>query len=241
MSLLQEAKTLINNSQNIYILPSTLSLEGLINAMALFYTLKESGKNVNLAIEELPDKIKFLTPTLEYISYPKDFVVSFPNNKVTISQIKYEKDSNSTKILLTISKGNIKKDDVSFYFAEPKPDLLITLGLTNIDSTKWPHIFNKDIISQSVILNIDNQKENTNFGRINIIEQNKSLSETVFDIIKTDDMNKNTATCLLAGLILASDNFKNKNTSSAMLEASALLIKKGALHQEIVKNLWNNN
>jgi hypothetical protein len=237
----QEAKTLIDNSQYIYIFPLTLNLESLINALALFYTLKESGKNVNLAIEELPERIKFLTPSLEYISYPKDFVISLPNNKVEITQIKYEKDQNNTKVFLTINKGNVKKDDISFYFSEPKPDLLITLGLKDINTAKWPNIFNKDIISQSLIINIDNQEENTNFGKINILDPEKSLSEMVFDIIKIGTINKNTATCLLTGLILASDNFKNKKTSSSMLEASAILIKMGAQHQEIVKNLWNNN
>ncbi len=236
----KEAKILIDNSQNIYILPSTPTLESLVNALALFYTLKESGKNVNLAIEELPERLKFLTPALEHISYPKDFVVSFPNDKANISQIRYEKDQISTKVLLTIDRGSLKKDDISFCFAEPKPDLLITLGFKNIEAVKWPPIFNKDILSKSAILNIDNQQDNTNFGKINIVEQNKSLSEAVFDIIKLGNINKNTATCLLAGLILASDNFKNKTTSSPMLEASAVLIKMGAQHQEIVKNLWNN-
>ncbi len=240
MNTPEEAKNLSDKAQNIYILPAE-SPEGLVNALALFYTLKEEGKNVNLLAEDLPEKLKFLTPPLSHISHPKDFVISFPNNKADISQIRYEKDQNSTKVFLTVDKGIIKKDDISLSFAEPEPDLIITLGIQNINKIKWPQLFNPALISRSPILNIDDKKENENFGKINIIQPDKSLSEAVFDIIKTDNIDKNTATCLLAGLILASDNFKNKNTSSAMLEISATLIKAGAQHQEIVRNILADN
>ena len=40
-----------------------------------------------------------------------------------------EKNEDALKIYLTLEKGNIKKDDISFYFAETKPDLIITVGV----------------------------------------------------------------------------------------------------------------
>ena len=70
-----------------------------------------------------------MTPSLDFISYPKNFVISIPNKVANISQIFYEKNDEALKIHLTLENGNIKKDNIAFYFSETKPDLIITLGI----------------------------------------------------------------------------------------------------------------
>jgi len=115
----EETKQIIADSKNIYIIPQE-EPEELVCALALFYTLKELNKNVNLIIGELPENLKFLAPSLDFISYPKNFVISVPNRIADISQIYYERNDNNLKIHLTLEKGIIKKDDVSFYFSEAK-------------------------------------------------------------------------------------------------------------------------
>ncbi|MEK7080464.1 MAG: hypothetical protein AAB925_01355, partial [Patescibacteria group bacterium] len=131
MENLEQAKQLINDSKNIYIIPEGNSEpDSVATALALFYTLKELDKNVNLVIdEELPENLKFLIPSLDFISYPKNFVISIPNKVADISQIFYDKDEQGLKVHLTLNKGVIKKDDISFYFSDAKPDLIITLGI----------------------------------------------------------------------------------------------------------------
>ena len=55
----EQAKQLIGETKNIYIIPAqTNEPESIVCALALFYTLKELNKNVNLVIEELPEKFK---------------------------------------------------------------------------------------------------------------------------------------------------------------------------------------
>lgn len=243
MDIFQEAKKLINDSQNIYIFPSEKREESITSALALFYTLKDLNKNVNLMVEDVPSKLRFLIPSLDHIAYPKNLSISIPKSSAEISQIRYEKNEDNLKFYLTIDKGNIKKSDVSFCFTEPKLDLIITVGLNSFEEVKNSGSFNNVVLSDLAILNIDNQKENINFGRINLIKDNELLSEIVFNFIKSISENlvkKEVATSLLSGIIIASENFQSQNTSPQLLEASAALIKKGGEHQKIISNLYKN-
>jgi len=238
MDPLQEAKNLIDQSKNIYILPSEENEENITSALALFYTLKELNKNVNLIIDEIPEKLRFLTPSLDHISYPRNFIISIPSASAEVSQVRYEKDEKDLKIYLTIDKGNIKKGDISFSFTEPKADLLITIGKKEPDNKNR---LENSVLENSPILNIDNQKENKNFGKVNLLEPESFLTELIYNLIWSIDeeiIKKNIATALLAGLILSSDNFRDEKTSSRILEIAAFLVKKEASHQEIVNNLF---
>ena len=58
MENLHETKQIISDSKNIYLIPSE-EPEAIAVTLALFYTLKELGKNVNLIIENLPENLNF--------------------------------------------------------------------------------------------------------------------------------------------------------------------------------------
>lgn len=247
----EEAKQIIADSKNIYIIPQE-EPEGLVCALALFYTLKELNKNVNLIIGELPENLKFLTPSLDFISYPKNFVISVPNKIAGISQIYYEKNENDLKVHLTMEKGNIKKDDISFYFSEAKPDLIITLGIKDYQSQLKDRLNPFGFLLDSSILNIDSvnldgangqnlpgQTGNKNFGKINLLGD-RSLTETIMGLIKSinnDSIKKEPADCLLTGLIIYTENFKNSKITADVFESAGNLMKKGADFKTISDNL----
>ncbi len=228
----QETRQLISDAKNIYLIPSQ-EPEAIASILALFYTLKELGKNVNLILDDLPENLKFLSPSLDFISYPKNFVVSIPNNVAQISQIYYKKNSEALKIHLTLEDGNIKKDNISFYFAEPKPDLIITVGIKDYQKELSEKLNSFGFLLDSLVINIDNGQNNKNFGKINLIE-NKSLAEIVIGL--AGNINKEAARCLLTGLVIYTENFKNKITAD-IFEAASNLMKKGVDLSEIVKNV----
>lgn len=223
---------LITDSKNIYLIPSE-SPEAIASALALFYTLKELGKNVNIIIENLPESLKFLSPSLDFISYPKNFVISIPNKVAGISQIFYEKNDDALKIHLTLESGNIKKDNISFYFSEIKPDLIITIGVKDYALELSNKLNSFGFLLDSPILNVDNSKDNKNFGKINLVEE-KSLAEIIIGL--AEGAGKESAKCLLTSLVIYTDNFKNKITA-AIFETAANLMKNGADLSEIVKNV----
>lgn len=235
----EQAKNLIASAKNICLIPNVHEPESLTAALALFYTLKDLGKNVNLICDQFPEKLNFLLPSLDFISQPKNFVISIPRSSANISQIYYEKTDESVKIHLTVDNGVLKKEHIAFYFSNAKPDAVITLGIQNFHQELSGKLDSFGYLLDSPIINLDNNPANVNFGQHNIVEQT-SLSEMV--LAATESLNGATpkeaaANCLLAGMILYYDNFRsNKTTSQAFLIASDL-IKKGANHSQIIENL----
>ncbi len=238
---MSEAQQTITSAKNIYIVPSQ-SHEAIAAALALFYTLREQGKNVNVLLDKIPERLSFLCPSLDFISYPKNFVVSVPNNVASISQIYYEKTDDSLKIHLTVDKGNIKKDNVSFYFQEQKPDLVITVGIQDYSKALSEGLNSFGFLLEAPILNIDNAptsstpdgQGNKNFGKINIIEE-KPLGQQTASL--SDQMTKEAAQCVLTSLIIYTENFKNFVTAD-IFDLASQAMKKGADIKEISKYLY---
>jgi nanoRNase/pAp phosphatase (c-di-AMP/oligoRNAs hydrolase) len=233
----QESKNIINESKNIYLITSE-SPEAVTSTLALFYTLKQQGKNVNLVIDSLPENLKFLSPSLDFISYPKNFVISVPNNIAQVSQVYYEKNPDALKIHLTLESGNIKKENISFYFSEAKPDLIITVGIKDYSKELSDKLNSFGFLLDSPILNIDkgsaDSQENKKFGKINLIGES-SVPEIIISL--AENINKESATCLLAGLVIYTDNFKTKLTAE-IFQTVADLMKKGTDLKQIINNIY---
>jgi len=247
MENLEEAKNLVSEAKNIYIIPEQSNKECLSTGLGLFYTLKDLDKNVNLIIEDLPESLKFLTPSPDFITLPKNFVISIPDNVAKISQIYYEKNSENLKIHLTMESGNIKKDNISFYFSEPKPDLIITLGIKDYDLQLKNSLNAFGFLLDSPILNIDEEptgkgdrQTNKKFGKINLIGQ-QSVTETALSLVnnpRTDSVKKEAANCFLAGIAIYTENFSNSKISPETFESASTLMKKGGDLQTIKNSLF---
>ena len=239
----EETKNLIAQAKNICLIPSEHEPESLTSCLALFYTLKELGKNVNLISENFPKNLEFLIPPVDFISSPKNFVISIPRTASNISQIYYEKTEEYLKIHLTTDKGSLKKDDISFYFKEAKPDLIITFGIQDFKKQLDSKLDSFGFLLGSPIINIDNRKENILFGQVNLVEH-KSLSEISLRLIRLIDENlisKNVADCIMSGLIMYYENFKTKIITPEVFQIAAEMIKKGANNQQIVDNLYRSS
>ena len=242
MEKVNEVKNIIQEAKNICIIPNNNEPESISSALALFYTLRELNKNVNLITDELPRRLSFLTPSIDFINTPKNFVISIPRSSADVSQIYYEKNEDNLKIHLTIDKGQIKKENLSFYFEDAKPDLIITLGIRDFQKQLSEKLNPFGFLLGSSILNIDNDyQSNKKFGTVNIIEP-ESIAELTLEIINIAEgkINENAATSLLTGLIIYYENFKSHKTSADVFDTAAELIKKGARNREIVDNLYKS-
>lgn len=234
----EEVKNLIASSKNICLIPNPNEPESLTAVLALFYTLKDLGKNVNLICDQFPEKLNFLLPSLDFISQPKNFVISIPRTSANISQIYYEKSEESIRIHLTIDSGQLKKEHIALYASNAKPDVVIAMGIPNFQQELSDKLDSYGYLLDSPIINIDNNAENVKFGQHNIVEP-LSLSELALQI--TDSLGATTkeqaANCLLAGMVLYYENFANSKTTSATFQTVSDLIKKGAHHSQIIENL----
>ena len=230
----QKLGHLISNGNNIAIIPGE-SHEAIASSLALFYILKEQNKNANIIQDQMPENLKFLSPSIDFISYPKNFVISIPEKSGAISKIYYERNNQSLKIHFQLEEGNIKKEDIACYFQEPKPDLVIALGVIDYSKELKEQLNAFGFLLGSPILNIDNHEENKKFGKINLVEK-KSLSEIILSLFPSKALNKKTAECLLTSLLLYTNNYQ-QNITAEIFELTGLLIKKGADFEAIRKNL----
>jgi len=116
-------------------------------------------------------------------------------------------------------------------------DLVITLDsgvyqLTGLDT----HFSKKEL---PMILNIDHHQDNPHYGQINLVEADKSSTcEIIYHIIKAInvEIDDKIATCILNGIFLDTDSFKNPNTSTDTLKITSNLLSRGANLKEITKS-----
>ncbi|MBI2042515.1 MAG: hypothetical protein HYT21_02115 [Candidatus Nealsonbacteria bacterium] len=254
MESLIKAQKLIESSQDILIFPSAEAQgDSLGAAMALFFTLKKLGKNVNLSADAIPERFQFLADTKEP---PRDFIISVNTAENVISKLRYEKNENGLKIYLTTKGSSLKPAHISFPSEEINdiigaeertardPDLAIIIGAASLESLGDYFKKNAELLSQISILNLDNQPFNENFGDINLLEITSALSEITLDLIEalessqTDLLDQKTATALLTGIIWSSQNFRNPRTRPKTFKAAVSLIDRGADHQAIIHHLY---
>lgn len=257
MEALDKAKNIIERSQSILIVPAPESQgDSFGSGLALFFTLKELGKNVNINFaDKIPEKFKFLTDAGQ--KPIQDFVISVDTSEKELSKMYYEKNEKNLKIYLTFDRGGLIEKDLSLL---PRiktetsqdspdspfrgdPDLVIVLGAGSLEDIGQTFTKNPGLFYESTILNIDNHPLNENFGEVNIVDVSSSLAEISTELIKALDpeeqvFGERVATCLLTGVICASQNFRNPKTRPKTFETSAFLIEKGADHQKIIQYLY---
>ncbi|HEV8601139.1 MAG TPA: bifunctional oligoribonuclease/PAP phosphatase NrnA [Patescibacteria group bacterium] len=106
-------------------------------------------------------------------------------------------------------------------------DLLITFGCNKIQRTGMEQLYSLSF----PIINFDHHPDNTNFGRINVVDPATSaVAELVYYFLVSNQtpITQQIATCLLTGIFTDTGGFKHANTTAEALEVAATLLKKGA-------------
>lgn len=240
-----QAKNLIEKSRTILILPSQES-EGdvLASSLALFSTLKKIGKNVNILIDKMPDKFRFLEDWRPETTETNDFIIAVDASDKEIAKMRYEKNNGDLKIYLTLNKGEIRAKDISFPISGQTPDLLVTVGVESLENLGDFFKRNPQSLRGTPILNIDNHVSNEGFGEVNLVDMTSCLAEILTNLIRfmeSEDeafLDENIATYLLTGVICASQNFRNPKTRPKTFETSAYLITRGGNHQKVIQRLY---
>lgn len=234
---LKKIKKVIEKVQNVSLLPSPdFRKDSFPATLALLYSLKKLGKNVNLLAKDYPRRFAFLVKK-EEVNFPKaDFVISIKQAGTKISRLFYEKRENGLALYLKTEGEELKKENIN---TQPLDlgDLLITLGIGELKKVEK---FLKG--KPKFLINIDNQLANKNYGDLNLIELKvPSFSEIVFDIISTIDENlfdEKISNCLLSGIIQGTSNFQDPKLDEQTFQKASLLIEKGADFKKIASQLY---
>lgn len=251
LNLEQQIFKQIEKSKNILIIFSA-DREGdsVASALALFLFLKKQDYEVSIVghgLEETKHAFSFLPAYSEIqtnLNNLRRFIVSVDISKAKVNQIKYIVDKDVLNFIISPSEGWFKPEDVSTQAGEFKYDLIITIGISDLESLGKLHDQNVEFFYKTSIINIDHQAANEEFGQINFIDLNAvAVSEILFYLLKNykqEMISEDVATCLLAGIIQKTKNFKTPNLTPRTLLTTSELISIGANREDIINHLYRS-
>jgi hypothetical protein len=152
-----------------------------------------------------------------------------------------KKSKKELKLFLTLIDGKIETDNIHFLplkdFETGESELIIALGVKNLDDLGDFYEKNFKLFFQKPILNIDNQPANQEFGKINLIEEDRPYSWLAATLIKSIGeivIDRVIATNLFLGIL---DFYKGKKVDNKIMELLVYLRHKGANIKKIVESL----
>lgn len=251
LNLEQQIFKQIEISKNILIVfPADREGDSLASALALFLFLKKQGYEINVVSQGLEDTnhVYSFLPAYNQIQAAlnnlRRFIVSVDISQAKVNQIKYLVENNTLNFIISPSEGWFKPEDVSAKAGEFKYDLIITIGASDLESLGKLYDQNVEFFYKTTIINIDHRPNNEAYGQINFIDLNAvSISEILFYLLKNykpDLISEEIATCLLAGIIQKTKNFKTPNLTPRTLLTTSQLLSIGANREDIVTHLYRS-
>ncbi len=225
-----------NNEQNDS-LAASLALFLLLNKLECTVDIIGPNNNKN-NLSFLPSYNKIINK----LHNLRHFIVSLNISKAKVDQIKYTINDNELNFIISPTVGWFKPEDISTKAGEFKYDLIITIGVSDLESLGSVYDNNIEFFYKTPIINIDQKANNEEFGQINFIDLNAiANSEILFYLLKNykeELIDEDISTCLLAGIIQKTKNFKTPNLTPRVLLTTSKLISLGARREEIVKHLY---
>ncbi len=243
----------IKEAKNILLtLPSQKSGGSVSAGLSLYLLLKKLNKKVDI-ISDYDEKFatnkkwSFL-PSYSEITHDlknlRQFIISLNINKSKVKEIKYILEKEKLNFIISPEKGWFESKDVASYPGGFKYDLIITLDTIDLESIGEIYDSNVEFFYKTTLINIDRHPGNEEFGQINYIDLNVvATTEILFYLFKnhySSLIDEDIATCLLAGIISDSKNFKVSNISPRTLLTTSKLIDLGARREEIINHLYRS-
>lgn len=239
--MLEKIKDLLARNENIGIaVGKNPGIDEMAAALSLYLALSEGSRKVTVVSPTEPivevsslvgvDKVKLSFQG----NGSGDLTVSFPYKEGEIEKISYTLEDGKLNILVKAGENGLyfSEKDIEYKRAGEVPGLMFIVGTPRLSDLGT--VFDPEAFKNSKVINIDYKSENQGFGDIPLVGRNSSsVSELIASFISSLDLkiDVDIASNLMSGIISATDNFQNPNTSSLSFEMAAALMKKGAVRQ----------
>ena len=245
-----KSQQLINQNSNILIIPGEeINGDSLGSMLALYHALKKSNgaeKNFHLYLpDDIPSRLQFLINKKEIersVLPAKTAIISINNELNNIAALRYEKQNDKLKIILSLNNDcAVQYDDIKIEALSLNYDLAIILDTPNLINLGKIYEKYSEIFSKIPIINIDHHKNNWRFGNTNLTNPNaSSTAEITKEFINFLNIpyDKNIATCLLCGIIEKTQSFRKPQTPPIIFRLASELISEGADKELIIKHLY---
>ncbi len=223
--------------------------DAVASALALFLFLKKLNKKVEIVAEaSAKSNIWSFLPGRSEIKNSlnglRKFIISLDTSKTIGTRIKYAALDKKINFIISSDDGLFKPEDVSFLDSGFKYDLIITIGAADLESLGQIYNTNVDFFYKTNVINIDCQSSNEEFGQINLIDINSAANaETLFYLMQEKSaglITEDIATCLLAGIIAGTKNFRLASLTPRTLLTASKLVSLGGRREEIIEKLYQS-
>ena len=217
------------------------SVDEVSTAMAWWLFLTKQKKQVDLALSGKVPHFNFLpskVETIKELGNLSKFKIVVDVAQTKVKQLSYDVNGDQLEINIVPDNGFFKASDVKTEQGDYKYDLVISLGANSLEALGEVYAEHRHFFHQVPVVNIDNSVLNENFGELNIVESSAtSLAEISYHVLQKH-LNKEIATCLLAGMIAATNSFQSARVTPATLELASQLIIQGADRENIIEAMY---
>lgn len=233
----QQLKDIVASANGIAIaVGKNPSVDDMASALSLYLVFQKAGKNPAIASATQPlvehsnlvgiDKV-----SSQFEGGNGDLTVSFPYREGEIEKVSYTIENNLLNIVVKAGKNGLTFDENQVRFARggSVPSVLFIIGTPRLSDLG--DLFNVDSLKDTKIINIDNKSDNQGFGDVVMVSPDaSSVSEVTSEIIYSLNfaLDQDSAQNLLYGLMDATNNLMDPNTSPRAFEMVGYLMKNGA-------------
>ncbi len=244
----EQLKKLLENSKSTLIIFANKNNEDCIaGALALKKYIKKTGKFAEIVSEDFQPlkQLNFLEGSEKIkpaITNLQKMIIKVDISRTKLETISYDVKDSTLSIFLTPKEGFITKNDLRTAQSTYKYDLIITVGVADLEALGQIFFNNTDLFYRTPIVNFDNHAGNENFGHVNFNELTATSNcEIIFNSlgkINESLIDKDIATALLTGMIAQTKSFKTQNVTPYTLNLASKLMNLGADRELIVQNLY---
>lgn len=230
----QQLKDIIKSARRILLVSGIEhNLDKITAMIALGQALEAKEKKITLMAEGLDKSLLVKIPEAEGIAEtlePRSLRISIKYGSLPVEKINYESREGVFELYLAPYTGTFSKDQIEFDYTGLDYDLILTIGATTLKDLGSITQQYSQALENTLVVNIDNNEENSMFGKINLIDPSaETRAQLVYDVIKSlgSPINAITASLLLAGVMEKTKTLR-EDVSPRLLKFSALLLDKNA-------------
>ena len=221
------------------------NVDQLVSTLGLTIALNKLGKrSVAVFSGKIPPAIKFLRPEKTFENNAdslRDFIISLSKDKA--DRLKVRPDGDFVKVYITPYRTKITPGDLKFEEGDFNIELIIALGVSNRDELDASIASHGKIFHNAVTATLNLGQIHDALGMISWQDDRSGCyAEMCYQLINDLDserplIDEAVATALLTGVVSATDQFRNKSTTPAIMTLSANLMAQGADQQLITSEL----
>ncbi|MBT4349359.1 hypothetical protein HOD19_01095 [bacterium] len=232
----------LNSAQHILVIgPENPSVDVVSTAAAWAIFLLGKKKKVDIVMAGRVPQLNFLTKKIKIESQIESmgkFKIVVDTSQTKVKQLSYDVKDEFLEIDLIPKQGSFKSADVKTINDGYRYDLIICLGVSNLEMLGQSFFDHRNFFDNTIIVNIDRSVANENFGQLNIVESTSTSIAEISHEALHKYLDKNMATALLAGMIAATNSFQSPQVTPQTLELASQLIVRGADRQKVIESLY---